>query len=73
MKVTVHQAKTQLSRILRQVASGEEVVIVNRKKPVAKLVAYSAKTVLDLKGDLKGKVRLAKDFDRIPEGFEDYS
>jgi prevent-host-death family protein len=38
--VNVHDAKTQLSRLLAAVESGEEVVIARRGKPVAKLVKY---------------------------------
>ncbi len=36
--VNTHQAKTQLSRLLEEVASGEEVVIANAGRPVARLV-----------------------------------
>ena len=36
--VNVHQAKTHLSRLLEQVAAGEEVVIAKAGKPVARLV-----------------------------------
>jgi prevent-host-death family protein len=38
--VNIHEAKTQLSRLLVAVESGEEVVIARRGKPVAKLVKY---------------------------------
>lgn len=36
--VNVHQAKTQLSRLLVQVENGEEVIIARNSKPVARLV-----------------------------------
>ena len=38
-KVTVHVAKTQLSRLIEAALKGEEVVIAKGKKPVARLVA----------------------------------
>lgn len=38
--VNVHQAKTQLSRLLAQVEAGEDVVIARRGEPVARLVRY---------------------------------
>lgn len=41
-RITVHAAKTQLSRLLSEVESGEEVIILRGKKPVAKLVALKA-------------------------------
>jgi prevent-host-death family protein len=50
--VNVHDAKTQLSRLLTAVESGEEVVIARRGKPVAKLVKFERKTRAPL-GSLK--------------------
>ena len=41
MIVNVHEAKTQLSRLLLKVASGEDVVIARDGKPVARLVPYA--------------------------------
>jgi prevent-host-death family protein len=38
MTVTIHQAKTHLSRLLQQVERGEEVVVCRGKLPVAKIV-----------------------------------
>jgi prevent-host-death family protein len=38
MTVTVHQAKTHLSRLLQQVERGEEVILCRGKQPVAKIV-----------------------------------
>lgn len=37
IKVNIHEAKTHLSRLLRQVRSGERVVICERNEPVAEL------------------------------------
>ena len=72
MKVSVHQAKTHLSEILRQVAAGEEIIICHRDRPVAKLVAFQRLTRKDLRGDLRGKIRLAADFDATPPDFAGY-
>ena len=36
--VTVHEAKTHLSRLLREIVEGEEVVITRSGRPVARLV-----------------------------------
>ncbi len=38
MAYTVHQAKTHLSRLLKEVEAGKEVVVMRGKKPVAKIV-----------------------------------
>jgi prevent-host-death family protein len=38
MPYTVHQAKTHLSRLLKEAEAGQEVVVTRGKKPVAKIV-----------------------------------
>ena len=53
--VNVHQAKTQLSRLLAQAEAGEEVVIARRGEPVARLVACEPKGRRRF-GAMKGKI-----------------
>jgi prevent-host-death family protein len=43
MQVNVHEAKTQLSRLLELVEQGEVVTIARHGKPVAELVSIRAK------------------------------
>lgn len=59
--VNVHQAKTHLSRLLERVSRGEEIVIAKNGRPVARLVPLPAEPRQP--GRLKGKVRMAPDFD----------
>lgn len=40
--VTVHEAKTHLSRLLREVETGETLIVARGSKPVAQLVPYQA-------------------------------
>ncbi|MBX3508388.1 type II toxin-antitoxin system Phd/YefM family antitoxin [Parvibaculum sp.] len=40
--VTIHKAKTELSKLLARVEAGEEIVIARGSKPIAKLVAADA-------------------------------
>ena len=58
----VHEAKTNLSRLLKRVAEGEEVVIARDGEPVAKLVPMPKTREPEL-GFMKGKVWIADDFD----------
>ncbi len=68
-EVTVHEAKTQLSRLLRRVEAGEEILIRRGSEPVARLVpARDAGDPPVLWGDLKG-AGMGPDFDEIPEDF----
>lgn len=62
-KVNTHEAKTHLSRLLERVAEGEEIVIAKAGKPVAKLVPYSEQKTPRKLGALKGKIRVAPDWD----------
>ncbi|WP_419939158.1 type II toxin-antitoxin system Phd/YefM family antitoxin [Candidatus Palauibacter sp.] len=65
--VNVHEAKTQLSRLLAQVEAGEDVVIARRGEPVARLVACKppGKRQPDV---LKGTIAVPDSFfDPLPE------
>jgi prevent-host-death family protein len=57
--VTIHDARTHLSRLLRLVERGEEVTIARGKLPIAKLVPFAVRRP----GRLKGRVYVAEDFD----------
>ena len=59
--LNVHEAKTHLSRLLDRVAAGEEIVLGKNGKPVAKLVPIQP--VTRKPGRLKGKIKIAADFD----------
>ena len=64
--VNVHEAKTQLSRLLERVAKGEEIVIAKAGRPVAKLMPISGKPREP--GRCKGKIHIMDDFDApLPE------
>ena len=60
-QVNIHQAKTQLSRLLERVAAGEEIVIAKSGKPLAKLVPFHEEARKP--GRLKGKIKIGRDFD----------
>lgn len=70
MEVTVQQAKTHLSRILRRVEAGEEVLIRRGRQPVALVVPAPKQGKREIWGDLEGE--LGPDFDAPLEDFEPY-
>ncbi|MBI3392729.1 MAG: type II toxin-antitoxin system Phd/YefM family antitoxin [Nitrospirae bacterium] len=72
VSVTVHKAKTQLSRLIQDALRGEEVVITRRHEPVARLVPMPGAKVRRRLGGAKGKVRVPKSFDEPLEDFADY-
>lgn len=61
--VNIHQAKTQLSKLLERVEHGEEIVIARAGKPIAKLVGLDEKRPRRQPGGLEGQVWVADDFD----------
>lgn len=66
-KVNIHQAKTQLSKLVELAMNGEETIIAKAGTPVAKLVPISLKKPRRI-GVLKGKIKIAEDFDApLPE------
>jgi prevent-host-death family protein len=65
----MHEAKTQLSRLVERAEAGEEVVIQRNGKPVARLVAVNdePRSLAAVRGAWRGRVRIAADFDELPE------
>ena len=58
----IHEAKTNLSKLIEKTLKGEEVVIAKAGKPVAKLSSYKEKLKKRKSGLWKGKVWMSKDF-----------
>ncbi len=67
-QVNIHEAKTHLSRLVEEVAAGEEIVIAKAGRPIAKLVPLASELEPRQLGSLRGKIWLADDFDApLPE------
>ena len=62
----VYEAKTHFSRILEQVAAGEEVVVAKAGHPVARIVPIGRREPR-VPGRHKGLYTMAPDFDDLPE------
>lgn len=67
----VHEAKKHFSRILEQVATGEEVVISEAGVPVAKVVPLPPRVKRTGRGSLRGQIRIRDDFDELPDDIAD--
>lgn len=59
--VNIHEAKTNLSRLLAQVEAGDDVVIARNGKPVARLVAVEPPAKREF-GALRGRIKLDDSF-----------
>ncbi len=65
--VNIHQAKTQLSRLVDRAARGEPFVIAKAGKPLVKVAALDAPARPQRLGFLKGEIDVPDDFDRMGE------
>jgi prevent-host-death family protein len=68
MIVKVHQAKTQLSKLIAAALAGEEVVIARGNEPVVKLTPVAPVKKKRVPGRLKGKIAFSDTFfDPLPD------
>ncbi|MGL5794821.1 MAG: type II toxin-antitoxin system Phd/YefM family antitoxin [Waterburya sp.] len=67
--INIHEAKTQLSKLLSRVALGEEFTIANRGVPIAKLIPYTPPENKSnrIPGRLAGQIQMSEDFDKPDE------
>lgn len=65
--VNIHEAKTQLSKLVDEAAKGEPFVIAKAGKPVVKVTALNAPTGSQVRrlGFMEGQITVPADFDRM--------
>ena len=70
--VNIHKAKTNLSALIERVLRGEKIIIAKNGKPVVALQKIGKKPAKRKGGQFKGKIRIADDFDALPEEFSQH-
>lgn len=66
--VGMHEAKTQLSKLVERASVGEDVVITRNGTPVARIVSITPPSSFEsIRGAWEGRVRIADDFDDLPD------
>lgn len=69
----MHEAKSQLSRLVDLAERGEEVVIQRSGRPVARLVTVQRRRpIAEAFGVLRGEIEVPEDFDELPAGFAEH-
>lgn len=64
----MHEAKTHLSQLVERALAGEEIVLTRRGEPAVRLVpARGSGGFRSLAGVWQGRVRVAEDFDELPD------
>ena len=65
--VSIQEAQTHLPRLLEEVSKGEEVFITQSGRPIAKLTGLAPAKPVRKPGILKGKIKIAENFDGIQQ------
>lgn len=67
-RVGMHEAKTQLSKLVERAEAGEDVVIQRNGRPAVRLVPVveEPRSLASLRGAWRDRVRIAPDFDELP-------
>ena len=65
--VNIHEAKTQLSKLIEKASKGESFIIAKAGKPVVRVTALSAPTGAQVRrmGFMAGQISVPDDFDRM--------
>ena len=65
--VNIHQAKTQLSKLVDEASKGESFIIAKAGKPMVKVTALAAPTASQLRrlGFMTGQISVPDDFDQM--------
>ena len=71
-RVDVEEAKTALDQLVNEALRGEDVVLTQEDRPVARLVALAEVRRRPQFGSASGLVHLSPDFDAPLEDFDDY-
>lgn len=71
MQIAIADAKARFADLIRRAERGEQIILTRHGKPVARLTAPARTADLPLFGALRGRLRIAEDFDALPPGFQD--
>ncbi len=72
-EVSVYEAKTHLSRLLREVEAGKEIIIRRGNKAIARIISANEPDHTSIPDTAKGNVWMADDFNAPLEVFSEYT
>jgi prevent-host-death family protein len=73
-QVTIHEAKTHLSRLIEEALQGEEIIIAKGRIPLVRIVPLSRQKPPRKAGGARGVIeKMADDFDAPLSEFEEYA
>lgn len=68
---SIAEAKAHFSAIVDEASGGKEFIICRAGRPLVTITQYVQPKTVRRPGTLKGKIRIADDFDALPDGFEE--
>jgi len=72
VQVSLEEATLRLPQLIRDAKTGEEIVLFDNERPVARVIPLQNRRPPAQFGSAKGLIELSDDFDATPEGFEEY-
>ena len=72
IQLNMHEAKTNLSKLIEQLIQGDEIVIARGNKPVAKLVILDEINAQRKGGSARRMITIDKSFDEPLEDFKGF-
>ena len=72
IQVNIHEAKTHLSKLIKKVMNGEDIIIAKSNIPVVKIIPIKGSKPKRKLGTAKGTIKLSDDFDAPIDDFKDY-
>jgi len=68
--VTIGEAKTHFSKLIRRAEAGEEIVVRRGTEPVARIMPLEKRARVHGFGSMKGKIKISPDFERVAREIE---
>ena len=68
---SIAEAKAHFSAIVDEASGGKSFIICRAGRPLVTVTQYVPPKPIRRPGSLKGKIRIADDFDALPDGFEE--
>jgi prevent-host-death family protein len=72
-RYNIAEFKAQLSSLVNRALAGEEVIVARDNRPLLKLVPIESAPSKRTPGSARGRVKLAEDFDDLPDDFAEYT
>ena len=68
---SIAEAKAHFSAIVDEASGGKSFIICRAGRPLVTITQYVQPKSIRRPGTLKGKIRIADDFDTLPDGFDE--